>query len=139
MGDLLDIGSKRLEKDLVRVVDCILEITGDVLLRDELLVEDETVPLFEILEDAEQVMFTNSADVCKRKARKEKLLMHLWPRIEKFLNAVAVVAGHYDGLHGLEEQQDSFSNYWRVPTLKMFQERRSLDSPVLKLVQLLLT
>ena len=66
MCDLFDIWSEGLEKDLVRIVDCILEITWHILLRDELLVEDETVPLFEILEDAEQVVFANSADICKR-------------------------------------------------------------------------
>lgn len=68
MCDLFDIWSKGLEKYLVRIVDCILEITRHILLRDELLVEDETVPLFEILEDAEQVVFANSADICERQA-----------------------------------------------------------------------
>ena len=66
MCDLFDIGSKRLEKDLIRIVDCILKITWHILLRDEFLVEDETVPLLEILEDAEQVVFTDSADIRKR-------------------------------------------------------------------------
>jgi len=66
MCDLFDIWSKGLEKDLVRIVDCILEITRHILLRDELLVEDETVPLLEILEDAEQVVFANSADIRER-------------------------------------------------------------------------
>ena len=66
MRDLFDIWSERLKKDLIWIVDGILEITWHIFLWDEFLVEGETVPLFEILEDAEQVMFTDSADVCKR-------------------------------------------------------------------------
>lgn len=104
MRDLFDIRSKCLKKDLIRIVDCILEITRDILLRDELLVEDETVPLFEILEDAEQVMLTNAADISKRQARKEKLLVHFRACVEEFFDALAVVVRHYDRLHVLEEQ-----------------------------------
>lgn len=43
--------------------------------------------------------------------------MHFWACVEELSDAFAVVASHYNRLHVLEEQQDSFTDDRRVSAL----------------------
>ena len=139
MTDEFDVLCECLDKDCIRVVDDVLIVSRHFLLHDQILIKEEGLALFELLQEREDVVLADSAGVRQTATRKHELLVRFRAGIQELRDDVekAVLASEGHSAERMElildELEYSLADLAAIPLRKQGLEGAALEAGELDL------